>query len=167
MEAKNTKTVKFLTKHLGEFYYTPKSIIAVYDPENAPDMNQTVLCCSFDDWYHFTEVPLYGTVEIELPDWLEPKMYLAWETNFNRLWNNGISKDAPQEVQEALLKLSEFEIETCAILLNTRTFRSAFRQSLRDQLVSWINTPKENRKYESPFSNKQWLCANPKPSRRY
>lgn len=45
-----------------------------------------------------------------------------------------------------------------AKLLKTKKFRSEFRLSLRDQLVAWLELAPADRKYDSPFSPRQWGC---------
>ena len=53
-------------------------------------------------------------------------------------------------------------------ILAVRSFRSEFRQSMRDQLVAWLDTPSEDRKFRSPLSPRQWECIQPfDPRSRY
>ena len=39
---------------------------------------------------------------------------------------------------------------------NNKRLRSEFRKSLAEQLYGWCTTPRMERKYDSPFSRKQW-----------
>ena len=43
-------------------------------------------------------------------------------------------------------------------LLSVKNFRSDFRRSLRDQVISWLNTPVSERKYPFPLSFRQMGC---------
>lgn len=61
----------------------------------------------------------------------------------------------PKEWFNRLVKMGQTEKHVCIKLLNTKTFRSGFRQSLRDQLEAWLNDPAP--RYDSPFSSRQWV----------
>lgn len=53
-------------------------------------------------------------------------------------------------------------------ILSVRNFRSQFRLDIRDKIVKWLDTPKEEREFRSPLSYRQWECIQPyDPSRYY
>ena len=156
------KTVTYVYRHYGEYYYTPKQVYSVYDADNPPDMTSKVRCISNDDWQYSRMINEYMLVERGIPDWMEPEVYVRLSSELESLWCHGLPIDTDEVTTQALLRMSSFEQDTCVKLLTTKKFRSSFRESLRDQLVGWIYG---DRKYASPFSPKQWTYAAPHPSR--
>lgn len=73
-----------------------------------------------------------------------------------------IGYEIPLDWANKLLNIPNEYRKPCITLLKTRKFRSKFRQSLRNQLGSWLN--EEHPKYPLPFSDKQWgyLYINPR-----
>ena len=43
-------------------------------------------------------------------------------------------------------------------ILKVKTFRNEFRKKLRDQVVEWLETDPDERKFASPLSHKQMEC---------
>jgi hypothetical protein len=156
------KLVTFVTYHFGEVSYTSKDIISAFDPANPPDFTKTKTCIVSSDDYRLTQVQAYGTIEIEIPDWLDPTEYISNRFEYRDLWSHGISIDASEPVQRSLLGMHGDYVKACAKLINTKIFRSSFRQSLYNQLMAWINTPEDKRRYDTPFSSKQWQCIDRK-----
>ena len=62
---------------------------------------------------------------------------------------------------EADIEAFGYNKNAAMTLLETRNFRNEFRQKLRDQIVQWLDTPREERKFQSPLSPKQWECVQP------
>lgn len=62
---------------------------------------------------------------------------------------------------ESDVKFFGFNEKAARDILKVRNFRNEFRKKLRDQIVAWLNTPKEERKYHSPLSPRQWECIQP------
>lgn len=148
-------THKILCKHTGEISYTPKDPVAVYE-EGSVDLEETTTCIwSSDDWRHVS-VNLWEVREITLPSWLSAGEWLASTTAWKWAWGCG-ADGLPETWQRALAYggFSCAERMACAKLLKTKSFRSEFRASLRCQLVAWIEHP-EDRKFNSPFSPRQW-----------
>ena len=146
------KTVKLLAEHFGEISYTKHRPIAVW--KGQVDLNETkIALLSHDDW-HRVEVPRYKIIEVELPDWLDPEEYIRDQISWEWLWRLGTPKEWPKSWQRGLLKLeTSAQKLACIQLLKTKKFRSTFRESLRDQLVAWLEGDSE---YPSPFSPRQW-----------
>lgn len=152
------KTVTFLCEHRGANSYSRHSPVAVW--RGQVDLGEkTWACLSFDD-DRLVEVPRWSLREVELPDWLDPEEYLRFRFAWEWLWGFGVERDWPEPWQRSLLAVKardgEAALLACIELLTTRSFRSAFRASLHDQLVAWLETPEEDRRYDSPFSRRQW-----------
>lgn len=160
------KTIIYLAEQLGENSSTGHEPVAVYDPEGMHsdiDFDTTIMCCySYDDDRQVPKVR-YSTRAVEMPEWLDAEEWLenrtAWkwargcgcEQSWPEVWQRfiayGIGHDTARKL--AVVKL-----------LRTKKFRSEFRSSLRAQLDTWLDTPEGERKYDSPFSPRQWasLC---------
>ncbi len=160
LTAAKTVFVKFLTEMFGENSTTSKTPVAVLG-EREVDMNATVTCClnSGDD--RLVPVTRYGTCEVELPEWLSPAEWLRNQVAWKYAWGFGVEKTWPEAWQRFVAyECSGRSTQRLAVvkLLSTKSFRSAFRASLRKQLEAWLATPADERKYGSPFSDRQWDC---------
>ena len=76
------KFVQYLTRQNGEFAYTERNIVEVYDAEKHKDVDfSTDAGCIMnnDCWMHVDKA-LYAIELIEIPEWMEPKEYnaLTW-----------------------------------------------------------------------------------------
>lgn len=152
------KTHQILCQHTGEISYTRKDPVAVY-VEGAVDLTETVSCIlSSDDW-RLVSVAKWEIRSVELPDWLAPEEWIRNTVKWKYAWGMGVDVNWPEAWQRGLAGLEGSEAKlVCAKLLKTKTFRSAFRQSLRDHLVAWLETPADQRQYGSPFTTRQWEC---------
>jgi len=157
------KFVQYLTRQNGEFAYTERNIVEVYDAEKHKDVDFSAdagCIMNNDCWMHVDKV-LYAIELIEIPEWMEPKEYdaLTWMQYTRIGGNEELGRETYKKLTEFILN-DERLVITCLVLLNTKRFRNAFRQSLRDQIVSWING--EN-SYPIPLTQKQRQCVE----RRY
>ena len=57
---------------------------------------------------------------------------------------------------------NEWEAAEQIIKLLVSNLRSNFRKSLRNQVNQWLETPEEERKFDSPLSPRQWAILNPR-----
>jgi len=151
------KTVTFLAQKLGENVTTKATPVRVYNPETDAALltKQANFCWSYDDDQQVM-ANLYETMEVELPDWLDPEEWLGQQVEWKYTWGFGIPKDWPEAWQRGLKRMGQNERMAAFKLLKTKTFRSTFRASLKDQLVAWLETPTAERKFGSPFSYRQW-----------
>jgi hypothetical protein len=78
---------------------------------------------------------------------------------FTEYVQNELGEKYVQPLRE--LKVDNWQLFKCIQLLKVKTFRSNLRKSLAEQLNRWLFEP-DNRKYESPFSIKQWeiVCTS-------
>jgi hypothetical protein len=152
-------TRKILFKQLGENSTTPRDPVGVVTDESKVDLEATTTCClSFDD-NRLVPKKLYSIGEVTLPDWLDPEEWLHDQTAWKWLWGLGADPNWPEAWQRGLLRLGSSANRLAAIkLLRVKKFRSEFRKSLRGQLETWLETPREDRQYDSPFSFRQWDC---------
>ena len=153
------KTHQILFEHLGEYSYTEKQPTKVYT-EGMVDLSAETTHTIFnsDDWRPCS-VTRYEVREVELPDWLSPERWLSRcdYVRWHFVWCS--HKDArswPESWQVCLFNHSDRARQALARLLGTKNFRSDFRRSLRQQLEDWINMPETERRYASPFSDRQW-----------
>lgn len=163
------KKVQILTTHYGENATTPHSpagpvvkidgnFVTYIDwqkNEVAVDMTTTRKVCVAYDNDMLIETNQYGLAEVELPTWLEPTEWVARITEFKWLWGFG-GKEFPESWQRDMIGFSSAEKYVFCKLLNQQSFRSEFRKSLRDQVVAWLQTPREERKWGRPLSQKQF-----------
>ena len=98
----------------------------------------------------------YEVIEIELPEWLTTEAYCAQYIRWGYLWGNGADPEWPEPWQRLLSVLNNDHAArvACIDLLKVKKFRSEFRKSLRERLVTWLEDPEE--RYPSPFTPKQW-----------
>ena len=102
------------------------------------------------------QAPKYEVHEIELPEWLPTERYCGDYIRWSRLWGYGADPEWPESWQRLLVLINgdpQAKI-ACIDLLNTKKFRSEFRSSLRDRLVTWLEDPEA--RFPSPFTPKQW-----------
>ena len=146
-----------LYAHMGEISYTPMSPVAVYE-EGMVDLEETKSALYSSDDFRLTTVKKYDTGAVWLPDWMEPEEYLNNMTSWKWAWGMGANPEWPAIWQRSIAYDIEEEAKILVVikLLKTKNFRSSFRQSLRNKLEDWLNTPREEREYDSPFSYKQW-----------
>lgn len=153
------KTHKILFEHLGEYSYTEKSPVKVY-VEGIVDLSEkTSHAILGSDDFRPCPVTRWEVREVALPDWMPPERYLARcdYVRWKFVWSSHPdAKTWPQTWQGFLFRIDEYKREAAVKLLATKNFRSDFRQSLREQLERWLDTPESERQYASPFSQRQW-----------
>ncbi len=123
------------------------------------DLEATSTHCLYSDDDRLVECKTYSLCSVMLPDWLSVDEWIDNTVAWKWAWSIGAKPNEwPERWQRALAYEISGTVERlgCAKLLNTKNFRSTFRQSLRDQLVKWIETPVDEREYRSPFSPAQW-----------
>ncbi len=147
---------KILCKKYGENLPTAATPIRPYTEADEPLLSEkATFCMSFDNDM-LVSGNLYEVWNVELPEWLSPEEWCTDQVDWKYTWGMGVEKTWCEAWQRGLARLNCEERYACAGLLKTKTFRSTFRKSLRDQLVAWLETAPENRKYNNPFSAKQW-----------
>jgi hypothetical protein len=150
---------KIVYAHYGEISYTAKQPSCLLEDFNG-DINEQVMCCFSSDDFRLVPVNKYEVREITLPDFLSPKEWINNEVYWRYTW--GLCKgliDEPENIQRFLYSVRN-EATRLAIwkLYKTVNFRSSFRESLKDRLITWIDEPAEARQYDFPFSQKQLDC---------
>lgn len=152
------KTHQILCKHTGEYSHTRKDPVAVYTGSGVDFEEKAACILNSDDWRP-VDVPLWEVRSVELPDWLEPEDWIADTVKWKYAWGAGVDVSWPESWQRSLARLRGTESRlVCVKLLKTKNFRSPFRQSLRDQLVQWMETPEGQPRMESPYTHRQWEC---------
>ena len=152
-------THKILFKQLGENATTPRDPVAVVNGEPDVDLNAETTVCVSSDNDMLTAKKTYSIGEITLPEWLPPEEWLRNTTAWKWLWGLGADPTWSEAWQRGLVNLGSTAHRLAAVkLLRTKKFRSNFRESLRDRLVEWLDTPVDERRYDSPFSYRQWGC---------
>jgi hypothetical protein len=110
-----------------------------------------------DDFAQYT-APRFVVKRVVLPDWMEPAEWCRAEVEWRYLWAV-VPAEWPEQWQRALMLVNERAgmptLLAITELLKTKEFRSPFRKSLRDQIVEWMETPEEDRKYRLPLSQRQ------------
>jgi hypothetical protein len=151
----NTKTYNVLFDgKSNENANSAKYPVAEYIPGSV-DLNETVVQCVSWDNDMLVQNTRYEVRTVTLPEWLSLEEWLRSTTSWSYLWADARTMELPENFQRALLNFSGGLREAMVALLVTKNFRSSFRQSLRDQLVKWIETPVEARQFNMPFSRRQ------------
>jgi hypothetical protein len=122
------------------------------------DLSETrMFCLGYDD---NTQVAckIYEVREITLPAWLDADEWATHSTSWAYTWGAGVSMEWSEAWQRGLQACDFRTRYLCAKLLAVKTFRSAFRASLRDQVVAWLETPAAERRTTSPLSARQLNC---------
>lgn len=123
------------------------------------DLEEMSTHCLYHDDNQLVECKTYSLCDVYLPDWLSVDEWISNSSQWKWAWTFGAK---PNEWPEAWQRALAYDIQgsigrlSCSKLLNTKNFKSEFRQSLRDQLIKWIETPRDKREHASPFSPKQW-----------
>jgi len=111
-----------------------------------------------DDFTQY-EAPRFLVKRVVLPDWMDPAEWCRNEIDWRYLWAI-VPAEWPETWQRALMLVKERAgmpaVLAIVNLLKTKEFRSPFRRSLRDQIVEWMETPEEDRKYKLPLSPRQF-----------
>jgi hypothetical protein len=155
-------TYKVLFESKGELASTPYSAVGEYSGD--VDLTEKVSRLANSDFWMPVTVDRYKVLEVTLPEWLSLAEYLNDEIGWNYLWRAyGVSPEWSESYQRGFKSMrtryGEVGIYAAAKLLSTN-LRSEFRKSLRNQLVTWLDTDADARSFDSPFSERQWraLC---------
>lgn len=120
------------------------------------DTREMVACCVSSDMDMLIDVPKYSVRDVVLPDWLSTREWLRNTTRWKWVWGLGADSEWPESWQRGLASMTGTPERLVAIkLLTTKNFRSDFRRSMRDQVVAWLETPVDARKYANPLSARQ------------
>ncbi|MBU0491110.1 MAG: hypothetical protein KKA73_16040 [Chloroflexi bacterium] len=136
---------------------TPMSPRAVWDGDTSWLRVYTQCHYSYDD-DRTVEVRRYDVRDVALPDWLPAEEWIAECVKWRWAWGMGAQPNWPEAWQRWLAYAPDaWPRKLAAIeLLSTSRFRSPFRASLREQLVTWLEQPGEEHRYNSPLSDRQW-----------
>ncbi len=166
-----------LFEHLGECSDTGKDPVAVvqvpagdglgsaWSPRRGhfafDPAEQVGVIHNHDNWLPVS-VDRWAVAEVELPDWLDPGEWLTGWTS-RLVWLAGFGADVlgwPEHWVRSLATFTGTPVKLAAMvqLLKTRRFRSRFRASLLWQLRGWLDTEPADRRFDDPFSRKQWAA---------
>jgi hypothetical protein len=151
------KTVQVLFEHYGSNANTAYTPIAEYVGQ--VDLSVEVSRCAYYDDDRQVKIPRYKILDVTIPVWLDATEWAHDEIAWRYAWAMGVDPLWPEAWQRGLLAIGQGKshlVFACARLLKTKTFRSAFRESLRDQLVAWLDVPLGEHEHRSPFSPRQW-----------
>lgn len=112
-------------------------------------------CVSFDNDM-LVKANKYEVHEVTLPSWLSVESWISNLTDWKYTWGSGVDPTWSEAWQRGFRTMDVAERMAASTLLRTKNFRSPFRKSLRDQIVAWLETPGDDRKYRSPLSRNQW-----------
>ena len=110
-------------------------------------------CMSYDNDM-LTPCKVYSARAIELPSWLPVAEWLQNTTSWRYTWHAiGCPMTASEKLQRLLNGMHSGSGLALLKLLNTGKFRSAFRQSLRTQVDTWLDG--KGPAFASPLSQGQ------------
>lgn len=151
------KTHKIVYANLGCNVYTSPQPIKLYDPEihTSEFLEQEYPFCISNDNDMLVMDKKYSLIDVTLPTWLSPEDFIHNHVRWQYLWgDHRVNALWPENCQRFLLR--QKNSVTIDIYVNVlRAVRSKFMLSLKDQLLNWLNTPEEDRKYDQPLSNRQ------------
>lgn len=149
----------FLFVKDGENAPTPASPVRRWRNEDEPLLKVMATYCASFDFDMPVECHKYERHDVVLPSWLTPEEWLGALVDWKYVWGMGADPRWPEAWQRGLKRIGgSVERATACALLGAK-LKSEFRMKLRDQILAWIETPPEERKYASPLSHKQWDAA--------
>lgn len=164
------KTVKILCQQQGENSTTSRDPVAEIVDEKVIFWNKEIalseinlqeeinVCVSSDNDM-LVKKGKWEIREVELPEWMTAKEWLHNLIKYKYAWGMGVDQSWPENWQRWLALDCEGSTRLGLVkLLKTKTFRSEFRKSMRDQVVKFLDSAPEDRKYRSPLSLKQLDC---------
>lgn len=85
-----------------------------------------------------------------------------WKITYREMFENGFTYRDFLELEGAFKNHSKRRdiFGRICYLLEQKTIKSAFRRSIREQVVNWLRHP-ESRKYRNPLSDRQAECLLP------
>jgi hypothetical protein len=156
------------TRRGNEMSTTAMYPIDIYNPAVWTDekLAETGSFCWHSDDWRLVTANLYAVSDVELPVWLDASEWLegniAWKYVF------GYCKDGIKTTIDPkfLRYLKENDIASSTKLalirlMETKNFKSDFRKAMKDQVVSFLETPADSRKYRFPLSPRQVECIMP------
>jgi len=155
------KAERILYHNYGEISYT--SMIPQKPAGDLPDdyTKQDIRLFSSDDW-RLTECTVSEVRTVEIPDWMPAETFCKDHLRLHWIWTAHKSAKTTLTHQQTAALIFIYErsenhdlLVECVKLL-CANLRSTFKQSLKDQLVTWIDQLDEGtNKYNLPFSPKQ------------
>lgn len=149
-------SVLVLFRKTGENWTTPA------DPQGAwtgqVDLDTQERFCMSSDDNRLVTGDLFEVREVTLPAWLSADEWARDAVGWKYLWGAGVEMTWPEAWQRALMGVSFAERYWLCQILRVKKFRSEFRRSLFNQIVSWMETPEEYRRFPRPLSPRQMGC---------
>ncbi len=157
------RTYHILYRCLGGTSYSPLDPWHVYDPRYRDvglSFADRVSVWIADDDSHPTTRPRYEVRLVTLPDWLSAEEWIQDRVKWRWTWGFGVDPTWPESWQRFVAALSGHPANRLAVvqLLRVAEPKGDVRRSLRAQLLTWLKTPVEQRRFDTPFSPKQWGC---------
>jgi hypothetical protein len=144
------KVVKFLCVHDGENVGTFSPMREYSEADQKLLTVMEYYCVSYDNDM-LVECHKYFAKEIIIPEWMTPAEYAS---NYGHLAYSYALGFKIEFGRDAFFELRTQDAATRYVaykLLGTKNFRSPFRKSLHDTLVSWFY----DKKYITPFTSRQ------------
>ena len=142
----DNNTIKIGYKR-SEIYYKNGYFV----PLSEVDLDVMVDLYDPDNYGYHAVTNLYSVVDVVAPAGMSDIDYCNIQHTLPGLLN--LMPSITSEHTVKLAKLSWPQIVAATSLLNTKSFRSDFRRSLRDQILRWLDGDSQ---YSSPLSAKQW-----------
>lgn len=148
---------KILYVKSGENWTTPASPFRAWRGDEDLELLdvQDTFCLSSDD-----DRPVQGNkyelCTVTLPDWLPPDVWVAECVGWKYAWGHGADPRWPEAWQRAVKDVGGGAERAAMVALLGAVCRSEFRAKMREQIITWIETPSDQRKYRSPLSPRQW-----------
>ncbi len=152
------RTYLILYEMLSEYSTSARDPRRVYRPEQPVDFTQQAGCVLNSDDWRPVSVDRWDVQRVTLPDWLSAEEWIEQRTQWKWAWAFGCDPEWPEAWQRFITYgLKDHEGRRLAVVQLLRsTPATSFRHSLRLQLIEWLNAPPEQRRFETPFSPKQW-----------
>lgn len=120
------------------------------------DLNEEITQCMNWDNDMLVTSKRYEVKEVTLPEWLSVEEWISSRIEWSYFWSIPKAVTLPENYQRVLVKMQNSMYRDALVaLLAAQKLRSPLKISLQKQVIDWIETSPENRKYAFPLSDKQ------------
>jgi hypothetical protein len=155
-KAKLLKTVDIILIHNGENSDTiaPHCTVEETDRYDLTEIAQYHI--SYDNDMYIDQNK-YKRKTISIPVWMEAKEYIENYVKWKYVW--GMDEKVPympERYQRFLCEYKSSMAYSLSQLIKVKNPRSKFKISILEQVIDYINTPKKERQYNFPLSDRQY-----------
>lgn len=121
------------------------------------DLSETAQYCISYDNDMIIDQDKYELRDISIPVWMDAKEYVQDYITWKYVW--AMDKTVPYMPESHQRFLTEYQTSmaySLSQIIKVKKPRSKFKISILEQVLNYIETPKEERKYNFPLSDRQY-----------